>query len=137
MQGDFITINEARRRNLVIDTTNSTTSVSSSLSLTFTAPPNHTINCVLAASLNMNGNVRLIAGGIGFNNVTLAYETSKGRQDFLFVQIESNAEDRVNFRENVADNSRIAIFYDKFKDWMQKSNEGQEEIGNQTDGAIV
>ncbi|XP_014212566.1 uncharacterized protein LOC106642330 [Copidosoma floridanum] len=137
MQGDFIPESEARRSSLVLATTNSTTSVSSSMRLTLTSPPRHRINCVLAAALGMNGNVRLVDGGVGFGNVTLGYETISGKMDQLFVQIESNAEDRLSVRDNVAENSRVTILYDMFRDWQRQGPGTRGDVGDGYNNTVL
>lgn len=112
MVGEFMTDEFARDRNLHQVSTNSTTSVTSSMRLTFTSPPDHTINCVLAASLNMNGDVRLLDGGPGYENVTLAYRSLRpGRTDLFFVLVESFIdEERSKYEDD--ESPRISIIYD-------------------------
>ncbi|XP_058800900.1 uncharacterized protein LOC131669783 [Phymastichus coffea] len=129
MEGDFISKQDTLERNLHLETTNSTTSVSTSLLLTLSAPADHTINCVLAASLNMHGDVSVVEGGVGAENVTLAYKTRNGRPDFLFVMVESHVEKGLllEMRDSVIRSSRIAILYDQMKDWKFDNLEAKDE----------
>ncbi|XP_011501477.1 PREDICTED: uncharacterized protein LOC105365090 [Ceratosolen solmsi marchali] len=112
MYGDFIGESEAIARHLVLESTNSTTSVSSSMQLSLVTPPGHRINCILAAALHMNGNVSVVEGGLGTGDVTLAYETLNGYPDLLFVLVESNAD--TTARSN---GSRVTIIYDRLRTW--------------------
>jgi hypothetical protein len=112
MYGDFIGESEALARHLVLERTNSTTSVSSSMRLSLISPPDHRINCILAAALYMNGNVNVTEGGLGAGDVTLAYETLNGRPDLLFVLVESHAD--ANSRNSGA---RVTVVYDRLRTW--------------------
>ena len=118
MLGDFIPEQEALARGLVLDTSNSSTSVSSALRLTVAMPAGHRVNCVLAASLHMHGDVRLVGGGPGAPNVSVAYETRDGLPDLLFVLVESHGRrPALNLRNSIARSSRVTILYDRMAKW--------------------
>ncbi|XP_003427004.1 uncharacterized protein LOC100680061 [Nasonia vitripennis] len=138
MAGDFISDGEAERHNLLLDSTNSTTSVSSSIRITLTPPMHHTINCIIAAALHLNGDVSVVDGGVGSNSVTLAYKTLNSQPDQFFVLMESNVDrqwvqEALEMRGDAVETSRLAIFYDKMRDWKASPVVGVADFGN--DGA--
>ena len=127
MTGDFIPPSDAQRRNLDLESFNSTTSVSSSMRISLSSPPGHAINCVIAAGLHLNGHVRIVEGGVGYPTVTVAYETIKGDSDLLFVLIESHTDRLARVSVDGVGNSKVVIVYDRLKDWRLNELPEQEE----------
>lgn len=122
MAGDLISDAEAERHDLLLDSTNSTTSVTSSVRVTLVPPTHHTINCIIAAALHLNGDVSVLEGGVGSKSVTLAYETLNNQPDQFFVLIESYVDrkwvqEALEMRGDVVETSRLTILYDKMRDW--------------------
>ncbi|KAJ8668290.1 hypothetical protein QAD02_009953 [Eretmocerus hayati] len=117
MEGDFIPELEALRRGLLLESTNSTTSVSASMRVDVSAPPGYSINCVMAAALHMHGEVGLLSGGVGFDKASLTYRSLSGKPDLFFVLVESHAEEALRLRDDAAEMPRLAILYDRFRGW--------------------
>lgn len=124
MEGDFISKPDALQRNLHLEINNLTTSVHTSLIITLHAPADHKINCVLAASLDMHGDVGVVDGGVDAETVSLAYKSRNGKLDLMFVMVESNVEKGLllEMRDSVVQSSRITILYNPMRDWKLDDN---------------
>ena len=120
MLGDILSEEEIRGQNIDVETYNTSVIVSTMLKINYNTRNHRKINCVIVAAVNMNGLVSIAKGGLEQGEVSVRYMTENGKQDVLFVLIQSSRRNSVIVEDNVARNSKIAIVIDELKKWTQE-----------------
>ncbi|KAL7286343.1 hypothetical protein TKK_0019300 [Trichogramma kaykai] len=90
MQGNAISQEEASRRYIRVANLASTLNLSDTITTTMSARPRHVIHCVMAASISLNGNVSLLAGGVNSTQATVRYTSLNNKPDQFYFMLESH-----------------------------------------------
>lgn len=128
MEGDFISSEALKSGKLDVETKNSSTSTTASMELTLSTRQGRKINCIIAAAIYMNGDVSIVRGGLGHDNVSIAYNTVNDKPDTLFVLIQSYL-DREEFvlTGNAISKSRVTLLYDELRSWVEANKANDSE----------
>ncbi|XP_029174838.1 uncharacterized protein LOC114943400 [Nylanderia fulva] len=117
MQGDLLIDKEAESRSIKVFTQKWYISGGANREVSYTSLPDRPINCVIAASIHMNGHVSIVEGGLGSNKIRVEYKAENDKRDVFFVLVQTTEMESVNVEGDVAWYARSGIAYEPMKNW--------------------